>query len=199
MKLPHPPKVLIGIDPSLTGMAAVVLEEQTTKPLLLRTYGTPSDLSDLVRTSWLADKLLHDLDEYLCVPCLVSIEGYSMGSRQQGKVYARAELCGIVKYSINAIYQRPIFIVAPTSVKSFLGAVTPRGARTAKEKKEKPEVQQALLSMFDFYHPSPDIRDAYAICRYGHSAYRNSSSNLKGTLELPIRSPLQALAKIVSA
>ena len=173
----------MGIDPSLTG-TGVVVSDPSGELLLVRCYASTPSLSDMGRVRQLNELIWTDLDPFMSDDCLVCFEGYSMGSPNQGKIYARAELAGVLKYTCVEYYERPYIMVPPTSIKAFIGMERFKENRVHK-KDAKKETARLVADIYDFRHDDDNIVDGFILARYAQACCSDDAPNHRNVLELP--------------
>jgi len=144
-------EVIAGIDPSLqkTGLIilnskAEVLEEALIKP--------HKDLKGIPRLKFIKDQLLKLLKKHGVT--IVSIEGYSFGSRGRA-TFSLGELGGVLRLALLENGYK-YFDVSPSSLKSFIAE---NGAA------DKVMMRQAIRAKYKLDISEDNICDAYGLSR----------------------------------
>lgn len=173
------PQTYLGIDPSLTGTGVVVLDVSG-EVLHERVYSSPAHLTDTKRVSELLHNIFHDVHDYISAPCLAAVEAYSMGSRFQGKMFARAELSGLIRYTIRSQYERPHLFIPPSVLSSFLG-IPPK----TKSEQKKRLTAQVANERYDYRNADYNIVDAFVLAKIAEAFCGQMLKLGKMQLELP--------------
>lgn len=154
---------IVGVDPSLTDTGIVVLQRlRHGKWSLLRKESTV-DLAkkpEVEREYAIARRVYSIVNEYCRDANVgVAIENHSYRSFT-GKAKTRAELVGVIKYLLLVTAGVDVFMIAPMSLKKFMGC---SGKRT---KKNKDDMFLAASRMFNFVSVNNNLVDAYCLARY---------------------------------
>lgn len=144
----------IGIDPSLSATAVVVLSEDAA---LIESHVVSSKPSGrligerMARFEHLVRRVKKIVDA--SQPLLICIEAYSFGSKGAG-VSSMYEYGGLLRYVLNRDYK--LIEVAPTTLKKWA---------TGKGQCEKTAVICAITSRYGQHFQTDDEFDAYALAR----------------------------------
>jgi len=150
----------VGIDPSTkTGFVAIDENGQVVRAKELTGVGG----EDPKRMVTLTDEVLAHIkpNDFIC------IEGFSYDSTGQGVDFQY----GLGHSIRNALFRRHIkpYIVAPNSVKKFVGVTGWEGEKGNKKRLTGPQkkraVMQAVYEHFGFEHKSDNVVDAYILAR----------------------------------
>ena len=140
----------LGLDLSLTGTGAVVLDEEGhikfNQTLKFKEKGMER-----------LHKISTELNRILCKyePEVIAIEGYSMGSRA-GQAFSIGELGGVTKLLIyRSGFDEPI-LVAPTRLKKYI---------TGKGNSPKDTIMMHVFKNWGFEAPDNNVADAYGLCQ----------------------------------
>jgi hypothetical protein len=162
----------------------VVVLSSDLSVLFQECYESPSHLSDLKRVKWLANAILRDLEPYYThFDTLAAVEGYSMGSANQGKMYARAELSGIIRWNLIECYHVPYLLISPAAVKSLVGVASSKKSRVHKD--AKLETARCALERWDISFNDDNVLDGYILARYAVTCCQPNDIKHKVQLELP--------------
>ena len=147
--------LVMGIDPSLTSTAVVVLDEQ----------GTVVDAPSLRPRSKGVARLVELDDQFRQVlPAgddlrLVVLEGYALGQRNALTLAGQAEWVGIIKLRVAELRGPELIEVAPARMKKFV----------ANGRAQKDEIRLAVWKRYGFEHHLNDVVDAYALAQLGRA------------------------------
>lgn len=139
-------KYYVGIDPSLTGTAIVVIDHDGTIKECLR---ITTSYKEMERLLVIRNRVLDIITSYK--PCLVGMEGYAFGAKQKRE--AMGELGGILKISMFEVGIKYI-IVPPTTVKKFA---------TGKGNAKKDHMLLAVYKKWGHEFKTNDEADAFVI------------------------------------
>jgi crossover junction endodeoxyribonuclease RuvC len=144
--------VIVGIDPSLTGLAVCLMGERlhvdrfTSKPA--KTLRGRIRRYNILRTSVIS--------MIACArPGLIVIEGYSYGSRQS-QANTLGEFGGLLRASLLLLC--PVVEVAPSTLKKFA---------TGKGGANKTQVVAAITKRYGVQFDTDDEYDAYGLMQLG--------------------------------
>jgi crossover junction endodeoxyribonuclease RuvC len=110
------PKIIMGIDPSLTGTAVCALDSDSENIIDLVTFKVPKDTAGIARLNWLSKALNSKLKAHS--PSEIFIEGYSFMSKGRS-VFNLGELGGIFRL-VLARKWGGYYEIPPTSLKKFI-------------------------------------------------------------------------------
>ncbi len=147
----------IGLDASITsfGVYCMPINHNDWYGFSLST--DTKDGSDATRVKLLANEIMDTLSGLPHKPSVFVFEDYGPIGRTSGKITARAELCGILKYHALRTLSIPIIMVTPTALKSFA-----TGNHLAKKEQMLNRAHQ-----FGFYANNHDEADAYFAAKLG--------------------------------
>jgi Holliday junction resolvasome RuvABC endonuclease subunit len=153
---------VIGIDPSLTGLAFsnqyILNGKHSAETMRLSSSHIGTSVRDrLTRYSTLIEAVLEHLAPPCSLPSVIVIEGYSMGSRGSA-LTGICEFGGLLRYNLSRSYPKAIiYEVAPQTLKKF---ITGKGGG-----KGKTEVIACIASKYGEQLKTDDEYDAYGLGR----------------------------------
>lgn len=162
------PYRIIGIDPSLTATGICTISHPGTENEDVDVYlldVKKGKLTDLQRQLAILEELRVVLQPSSkdSKHTIVFIEDYAY-SKNQGKVFTRAELVGMMKYLLCEEYEYTTYLIGITSLKKF---ITGKG-NGGKELMEPAVYAKYGFSVADMAKSTRDnIVDAYALAQYG--------------------------------
>lgn len=152
----HQASYAIGLDASLTSFGVYMLPIKGTGNTYSFTVGTDNKTSDTWRTLDLATEVIEAIDA-LPLQSIATFEDYGPVGRTSGKITARAEMCGIIKYHLLCVRKVPIILVAPKPLKQY-------ACGNGNAKKEQMLNAANALGVFP---ATNDEADAFHAARFG--------------------------------
>lgn len=151
--------LFVGIDPSLTGTAVVVLENDNTEPVECRMcrVGDSRGMDRVLEIEKLMARTIYDArsSRGLAVPVTVAIEHYSYGSKFN--VVDLVQLGTVLRLSLIR-RQYPYLDPSPGQVKKFAGI------------KGKTKPKAACETLWGFKPKNADIADAYVLAQIARAS-----------------------------
>jgi Holliday junction resolvasome RuvABC endonuclease subunit len=151
--------LFVGIDPSLTGTAVVVLEDDNPEPVDFRMcrVGDSRGLDRVLEIEKLMARAIYEprLARGLATPVLVAIEHYSYGSKFN--VVDLVQLGTVLRLSLIR-RQYPYLDPSPGQVKKFAGI------------KGKTKPKAACETLWGFKPKNGDIADAYVLAQIARAS-----------------------------
>ncbi len=152
-------KVVMGIDPKITGTGVVVLE----KGEMIHHETIKSNSEGIMRALDIEDRILR-LNESFFADVVV-IEGYGFASK---KIVTTAELVGILKRAFVCEFL-PFITVAPTQLKQFA---------TGKGSSKKEFVMLEVFKRWGVEFKTDDEADAFVLAKIGHALINGDEKGL---------------------
>jgi hypothetical protein len=148
--------VVVALDVSLTDTGIAALDIGINKVRLQ--HSIRSTFSDPERQFMIVQEIRDHLGNQ--PPCTaVVLEDHAFG-RNTGKARTRAELIGMIKYTVLVDHSFNLFLVSPSALKKFMGC------SSKKLSKDKNAMFEAASNKFKFVSSNDNIVDAYCLARY---------------------------------
>lgn len=158
---PVKPKMLVGLDPSMTSFGFATLRAVADGKVTTQAFTTTTkDGSDISRILYQYDQVtaaIRNLDNLE----MVAIEDYGPIGRTAGKITQRAELVGMIKLFILRELRLPIITITPTQLKLYA---------TGNHRAKKEEVMQNCAREGHIARVS-DEADAYFLAKFARLVY----------------------------
>lgn len=148
---------VVGLDLSLTDTGMVVLMRGSKwVPIFADSFKTKAEEPEIERKCYIVNSVIQTIIDLKLLPAntLICIEGYAI-SRNQGKLFTRAEIIGTIKHLLS-IMGYVSFTVSPTSAKEFMG----------NGKFDKDDMKREAKRNFGFVHRNHNVVDAFIMARY---------------------------------
>jgi crossover junction endodeoxyribonuclease RuvC len=160
-------KLYMGIDPSLTGTAISVVNEDGELQFSQVLHNKFTGPERLIYIRDIVEKVIQNF-----IPVGIVIEGYAMGAKFGRE--AAGELGGVLRVLFCQM-QIPYNVAAPMQLKKFI---------TGKANAEKDHILMAVYKKFGYEFVTNDEADAYVLARIGMelNRYRYDSEPAKLTL-----------------
>lgn len=166
------PAYSVGLDPSLSGFGVVCrpINHEQWYGYTLKTE--TKDGADETRVTALAQEVIQTLNDLEHPVKVVTFEDYGPITKMAGKITARAEICGIIKYHLLHVLHVPIIMVTPNALKAF---AIPE--RTGKGFASKEEMVNMAHNQ-GYYAQTEDEADAYFAAQLGDTLYRGDKAGV---------------------
>lgn len=151
------PTYSIGLDPSITsfGVYCQPINHEEWYGFTVETE--PKDGTDTSRIQAIAKEVIEILGDLPHPVSVFTFEDYGPVNARAGKITARAELCGILKWYVLQSIAAPVITIPPPALKQFA---------TGKGNAKKDAVMQAAAAE-GFFARCSDEADAYFAARLG--------------------------------
>lgn len=152
--------IVIGIDPSLTGLAVCTWREDQDVPEIVRFTSEPCGPNVVMRIARYQNLLSELFDKFGCAihRSLVLIEGYSFASPNKATILG--EFGGLLRQELIEVQATALIEVSPASLKKFC---------TGKGNGNKEIVAAHVAKRWGYIGPTNDHTDAYVLARIGRA------------------------------
>lgn len=161
----------VGIDASLTsfGVCCRPINHEEWFGYTIKTDA--KDGTDTSRAIAIAQEVIQDLGNLPYKPAVVCFEDYGPINKTAGKIIARGEMCGIIKYHVLHVLRVPVIMVPPNALKSYA---------TGNGKAGKEDMLNTAHNQ-GYYANNHDEADAYFAAQLGATLYFNEKTGCSYT------------------